>query len=296
MPSRFLPYALLGFTGITWGLTTPLTVLAVSTGYQPFGVIFWQLLVIGVMAGATMAATSRRWPFARRHLGFLIGIVLLGTVFPDYLLYLAAARLPGGVLAIIISMVPMFSLPIALALGFERPNALRTAGALCGALAVALLIGPDTSLPGGAQAGFVFLGLGATALYASQGNFITWHPVKDLNPVEILFASSLIGLVFVTPLSFASGQFVSPAGPWDIADWAVLGTAVFHGTAYGGYFALVARTGPVFTSQVAYLTTGTGVLWSIAILGESYSGWIWSAFLLMLLGMALVQPRPVRSA
>ena len=43
-------------------------------------------------------------------------------------------------------------------------------------------------------------------------------------------------------------------------------------------------------SQIAYLVTGFGVLWSMVLLGERYSLWVWAAFALMLLGVALVQP------
>jgi len=296
MRVTLLLYLLLGFTGVSWGLTTPLTVLSVSTGYQPFGIIFWQLVIIIVLSGGVVFATSRRIPFRRRHLGFLTGVAVLGTVVPDYLLYLAAAHLQGGVLAIVISMVPMFSLPMALALGFERPDILRAIGALCGAVAVVLLIGPDSSLPESSTSAYVFVGLGATALYAAQGNFITWHPVKDLNAIEILLGTSLIGLWFVAPLAIYSGQFVDLTKPWGVADWSIIGNSLFHGVAYAGYFALVARAGPVFTSQVAYLVTGSGVLWSMALLREAYSGWIWTALLLMFLGMALIQPRTPRKS
>jgi drug/metabolite transporter (DMT)-like permease len=38
--------------------------------------------------------------------------------------------------------------------------------------------------------------------------------------------------------------------------------------------------------------TGFGVLWSILFLGERYSGWLWAALALMLLGLFFVQPRP----
>jgi drug/metabolite transporter (DMT)-like permease len=46
----------------------------------------------------------------------------------------------------------------------------------------------------------------------------------------------------------------------------------------------------VFARQIAYLVTGFGVLWSMALLGERYSAWVWAAFGLMLAGVALVQP------
>jgi hypothetical protein len=44
------------------------------------------------------------------------------------------------------------------------------------------------------------------------------------------------------------------------------------------------------------VVTGFGVVWSMALLGERYSGLVWAALGLMLVGLALVQPRRPRPA
>lgn len=284
-------YMLLIFTGAAWGLTTPLTRVAVSTGYKPFGLIFWQLVIIIFMAAVVTIIRGRKLPFFSKHFALFSGIILLGTLLPDYLLYTAAAELPAGILAITIALVPMFSMPIALALGFEKPNIIRFLGAACGAAAIALMIGPETGLPDPSKTGFVFVALGAAAFYGTQGNFITWYGTKDLDGVQILFGSSVLGLIVITPAAIISGQFINLLQPWGAAEWAILGTSGFHGIAYAGFFILVGRAGPVFTSQVAYLITGWGVIWSMILLGERYSVWVWAAFLLMFIGMIMIQPR-----
>ena len=78
---------------------------------------------------------------------------------------------------------------------------------------------------------------------------------------------------------------------WGPAEWAILASGVLNALAYSGYVWLVGRAGSVFASQIAYVVTGFGVLWSMALLGERYSPWVWAAFVLMLGGVALVQPR-----
>ena len=65
---------------------------------------------------------------------------------------------------------------------------------------------------------------------------------------------------------------------------------MLNALAYSGYVWLIGRAGSVFASQIAYLVTGFGVVWSKLLLGESYSALVWSAFVLMLAGIALVQP------
>ena len=61
--------------------------------------------------------------------------------------------------------------------------------------------------------------------------------------------------------------------------------------AYGGYIWLIARTGPIFAAQISYLITGFGVVWSMLLLGERYSGWVWLALVLIMAGLFLVRPR-----
>lgn len=291
MSLKHLQYPLLFVTGAGWGLTNPLTKVAVSSGYQPLGLIFWQLCIVICISGAFLILARQRLPMSRDHLLFFLGISLIGTMFPDFLLYTSAAHIPAGILSIVNATVPMIALPVALALRFERFSSLRAFGALLGLLSVILMVAPDTSLPEASQSFFVLVALSAAAFYAMQGNFIAWYGLRDLNAGQMLLGSSLIGLAIVTPATVATGQFVNLFAPWTRVEWAILGTGSLHGLAYAGFFALVAGSGPVFASQAAYVVTGSGVLWSILLLSEEYSGWVWSAFCLMMVGIALVQPR-----
>ena len=51
----------------------------------------------------------------------------------------------------------------------------------------------------------------------------------------------------------------------------------------------------MFAAQTAYVVTLSGVLWGIVIFGEQHSPWIWGALAVMLIGLALVTPRPARA-
>ncbi|MDB9960370.1 EamA family transporter, partial [Amylibacter sp.] len=63
------------------------------------------------------------------------------------------------------------------------------------------------------------------------------------------------------------------------------------GLAYAGFIWLIGQGGPVFAGLVAYLVTFFGVIWSILILNETYSSYIWAAFAIMCIGMFLVRPK-----
>lgn len=293
MSGRLGSYLALATIGVAWGLTVPLGKIAVSTGHHPYGLIFWEMVLGMVLLGSALSI-ARKVPRLRPRGAILaVFIALAGTVLPNYFSYTAAAQLPAGVMAIVIAIVPMFSMPIAIALGLERPQFLRLLGVLLGAGAIALIFGPSASLPDPAKAVFVLVALVAPFCYGVEANVLSWNGDAGLGPVGLLFWASVAGFFIVTPLTFATGNWVDLRQSWTAAEFALFGLATLHIGAYCGYIWLVGAAGAVFASQVAYLVTASGVLWSIGLMGETYSGWIWGALVLMLAGIVLVSPKQV---
>ena len=287
-------YGILFVMGIGWGLTVPLAKIAVSTGHQPMGLIFWQLVVVVVFLGAVTLVRGRRLVLGRQYLRLFLMVALCGAVLPDIFFYLAAARLPGGVMSIVVSTVAMFSLPIALLLGNERFEPRRLVGVFVGLMGIVLLIGPEASLPAGTSAAFVLVALCAPALYATEGNLVMKWGTQGLDSTQVIFGASLLGMAISAPIALATGQWINPMQGLGIAEAALVAGAVIHAVVYACYVWLVGRAGSVFTAQTSYVVTGCGVLWSMALLNESYSFWVWMALVVMLLGMFLVQPRAAR--
>ncbi len=290
MSRRSSTLALLAI-GLIWGSTIPFTKIAVSSGHQPLGLIFWQLLFSSIVLSAISIVRRVKPVLNRRSLLYFLVIGLIGTILPNSFSYLAAAQLPAGVMAIIIASVPMFSLTIANTLRIERFSLIRSTGVLLGAAAVAILILPETSLPEPEKAIFVLVALVAPFCYGAEGNYIAARALREVDAVTTLLGASVLGTFIAAPLALASGTWVDLFAPWSAPEWALLFSSLFHVAAYSGYIWLVSMAGPVFSSQVAYVVTLAGVLLSALILSESYSGWVWMALILMLAGLALVQPR-----
>jgi drug/metabolite transporter (DMT)-like permease len=287
-----LLYLALAILGCAWGLTTPLLRIAVSTGHPPLGLLLWQQVFMVAILGLVMLVGRVRLPDPRPHLDLFVAVALLGSVLPGYFAFLTAAELPAGVRAIILAIVPMFALPIALIAGFERPKAGRLVGVLLGAVAIALIVQPGAGLPAGVGLGLVLLALISPLSYGCEANYLAWRGSRGLHPLQMMIGASVAGAILSLPLVVATGQSVDLLRPWGAPEWALLAAAVLNAGAYTGYVWLVGQAGSVFASQVAYIVTATGVLWSKALLGETYSAAVWTAFVLMIVGLALVQPRP----
>ncbi len=131
----------------------------------------------------------------------------------------------------------------------------------------------------------------APLFYALEGNIVAKWGMVGLDPVQLLFGASLVGIAAGLPAALLTGQWIDPRPPWGAADAALAVMAVVSSLTYCGYVWAIGAYGAVFAVQISYLVTAGGVAWSMLLLDEGYSGWIWAAFAIMLVGMALVRPR-----
>ncbi|MDH5798345.1 MAG: DMT family transporter, partial [Paracoccaceae bacterium] len=173
LENKAFQFALLAATGAAWGLTNPLTKVAVSTGYQPLGIMFWQLVIVAVFSGGFLVLRKRRPPLHKKALVLYAVIALVGTIIPDFLVYTSAVHIPAGILSIIMAIAPMLSLPIALLLRIETFSVQRMFGAILGLVAIVLMVGPKDGLANATEAFFALVVLCAAGFYALQGHFIT---------------------------------------------------------------------------------------------------------------------------
>ncbi len=286
-----LPLAVLFGCGAAWGLTLPLMRVAVETGHAPLGLVFWQKIVMAGLMLGILRLFRLPLPALRAHLDLFLVVALAGAIIPGYFAFLVADDLPAGIRAIILAAVPLFSLPMAILVGFERPQAVRALGVVLGAAAIVLISRPEAGVTGAVGLGLIALALISPLSYAAEGTYLARRGRGTLHPVQLLFGASALGAVLLLPLVLASGSMVWPGTPGSgRADLALLAIGGLDVLAYAGYVWLVGQAGSVFASQVAYVVTGFGVIWSMLLLGERYSGAVWAAFVLMLAGIALVQP------
>ncbi len=136
--------------------------------------------------------------------------------------------MPAGLLAIVMSLIPMSALPIALVWGAEQFNWTRMSGLLFGAIAMVVLIGPDTSLPNPAAWPFVLLACLTTVCYGIEGNYVSRFGLQGLDAIQVMFYLSVLGLFIITPLALATGQFYNPLNGYGVAESALIVSSLAH--------------------------------------------------------------------
>ena len=291
MTTRYGYLAMLVAMGLGWGSTQPLGKIAVSSGHRQFGLIFWQLVVGVVLLGAISILRRRRIPLTKATVAFAVLIVMIGTIIPNSAFYYSVAHLPSGIMSILISTVPLMAFPVALMLGMDRFSMGRLVGLGCGLLGVALIALPSASLPDAGMVAYLPIAMIGPLFYAFEGNYVARFGTAGMDAVQAMCLASIVGVVIMLPVAIGSGQWIDLTQPWGMPEVALIAGSVVHNLCYCAYVWLAARAGAVFAAQTSYIVTGTGVIWAMLILGERFSGWVWAALCVMLLGLFLVQPR-----
>lgn len=288
---RRLYIGMLLIIGIGWGTTQPLGKIATTTGHGPFGLILWQLVVCVLVLGALSLSRGKGLVFTRKSLEFYVAVAILGTLVPNATFYLSAARLPSGIMSIIISAVPLLAFPLALALRMERFAPLRLMGLLLGLAAVALIAAPGAVLPDPAMIAFLPVALVGPLFYATEGIYVARRGMGGMDAIQAMFGASVTALILCLPITLALGQWFNPFAGFGRPEAALAASSVIHALMYAGYVWLASRAGAVFAAQCSYIVTGAGVLWAMALLGERFSPFVWVSLVLLLCGVALVSPR-----
>lgn len=282
--------AMVALAGFAWGMTGPLTKLAISTGHNAIGISFWSTLFAAGILSGVLLLRGQRLPLGGRHIRLYLSAGLLGTALPNALSFTAYGHLPIGIMVMLLSLLPMVTLLMAWPLGLERPTPRRLAGIVLGMLGVALIVLPGTSLPDPAQAIWILAPLIVAISYSGESIVIAWADIRDMGPTATLCGMSWGALSLITPVMLITGTGFDITA-FGAPELAVMGLALLNLVAYAGYIWLIGHAGPVFASQTGYVVTGTGVLLGMIFFGERHSIWVWGALCLIVVGVTMVQPK-----
>ncbi len=276
---------------LVWALTFPFTKIAVLGGYRTYGITFLSSSLTIVMLAVVIGLRRSGLPLHRAAIWRYVMSGILGTVVFAGTTYKAAEHLPSGVITVCMATLPLVSFFVSLALRMERATAGRVAGLALGLVGVLLIALPETSLPNPAAAIFIPLAILSVLSFAIEGIILGKYGMGGLDPLQLLLGAAVVAVLLTAPIALGTGTLHLPQG-FGVPEWAIVGSAVANTAAYAGYFWIVGRAGPVFAAQASYMVTGFGVVWSILLLGEVYSPWIWAGMVVILAGMTQVLPKP----
>ena len=266
---------------------TPVTLAAVRIVIA-FGLLY-------VLARAK--GQSPKWPLAREGRilwGHFLVVGVLGNGLPFTLVSWGEIEITASLAAILIGVMPVFTVIFAHGFGVERlADPRRLVGIGAGFAGLILLIGPAVLSELGGAALHELAIIGAAASYAATAVYARRLTLR------------MPALTLATGSMAASSLIMVPAAliaesPWTLRPGlAAIGSVAFLAVFATGlasiiYFRLLAAAGPTFASMINYLIPVFGAGLGVLFLAEVVDVLEIAALALILSGVALVKGRVTR--
>jgi len=290
MPPKPKHWALLFYLVVFWGFAFGLIAMALEV-FHPVALV-WGRLTLGAMVMTCVLVYKRlSLPTDPVWLLRLLVLSVTGNVLPFVLIAWAEQHVASGEVGLLMALMPITTLVMGhYFLTHEKFTRQRMIGVFLGLAGVTLLLGDDWWIYGGElRLSGQLVTLLATFCYAANGIYAKRLPPID--PVVLSAGSLSVGsIILLAPAIWIqdwSHSFVVPSAWFALF---ILGTMA-TGVATWVYFIVVGEVGPGFLSTINYLIPGVAFLVGIAVLGEA-AGWPqYTALMLVLSGVWLIQPR-----
>ncbi len=208
--------------------------------------------------------------FRRKDLAALAIVGFLGNAIPYVLFPLAVNHLDSGVVGIINSLVPLFTVLIGGWFFGQKATGTQWQGVAVGLIGAAVLILPVKSMLIGAfqiegELGYGLFGVLATLMYGTSVNTLKMK-LPHLKAVTVTTLSLATAAPFTIGVSLASGVtevFKTDPNAWtNLGYVAVLGV-IGSGVAVILFNRLIQMTTALFSSSVTYAIPVVAILWGI---------------------------------
>jgi drug/metabolite transporter (DMT)-like permease len=187
----------LAVIGLGWGLGAPLGKIMVGGDHAHLTLVVWDQCLTLLLLAPVAALRRGRLPWHPVALRLYALVAVFGLLLPFFVVLAAAERVPAGVLALAIGLIPLASLGFATALGRERADLRRGLGLILGLAAVAVLTLPGIGLAGRVGLAGLLLALIAPISYGLEGVLVDLHEAAAISPFDITLGASLVALPFL---------------------------------------------------------------------------------------------------
>lgn len=289
LKSRAMPLILLIALGFIWGSGYTLAKFAVTHGVSPVGYAFWQSLGPALLVTLFVLLSRDCFVCNKEHLRYYAVTGLLGIALPNTNMYIVAAHLPAGLLAIIVNTVPILTYPLALLWHLERFSVLRFFGVIIGFSGILCIVLPttmDVSSMTTANA-WAYLALLSPLSFALAALYIHKKRPAETSAISLTAGMLCLSTVFLLPLMLYSHSFY-PLTHLNAPELVVILEIILSSIGYILFFILIKQAGAVYYSLVGGIVALTGLFWGFCIYNETLSRLDIYATLLILAALALL--------
>ena len=279
--------------GTIRGGATSISKFVSISDVPPLGYAMWQSLFASIILLSMAYYKTRRLPSVRGRLTYYLVCGLIGTAIPNVIFFIAVRQLAAGTMAVLLTLVPIFTYLFVIFLKIERISNHRILGVLLGFGGALIIALPKVS--GGIDISwYVALAILCPLGYSAMSVFVGVHKFSSEHPFLLAGATQLTAFIFLLPTAVIWDQFHPIWQDPGAEEWLILGHGLIAAIAYSLFFKIVELAGSVFYSFSSYIIALTGIGWGMLIFNEQHGIEFVIAVLFIFGGLSLVNKRKSR--
>jgi drug/metabolite transporter (DMT)-like permease len=256
----------------------------------PLSYAMWQSMVAAILLISMGYIKTKRFPPIFTRPIFFVTCALVGVAIPNVVFFYVVQTLSAGTMAVLLTLVPLFTYVLVLTLQVERFDAVRVGGIAMGFSGALIIATP--SLTNGLNFNWtVIIAMICPLGYAGMSVFIARYPVRHSHPFLLAGGTHLVAFLFLLPTAILTNEYLSIWKDPGLIESLVVVHGVIAAVAYSLFFKIVELAGPVFYSFSTYIIAITGICWGWFIFGETHHYSFWLAVVLILGGLTIVNLR-----
>jgi len=292
MNKHLASFLLLISLGLVWSLGYTIARYCMTHGVPALGYSFWQSLGPAFVLGLILILFRIPFPCSKTHLRHYLLCAILGIALPNSIMYLSAAHLPSGLLAVIVNTVPILTYPLAMLAKQEKFQFSRVLALALGCIGIGILIFPHPfvfeSLMSSFSSDWISFAFIAPLCFASCSVWIASEHLKPSNPLSLSFGMLLFSIFFLFPTVKMTHSFYAFHESFTRTDWLILIEIGLSSLGYVLFFALLKRAGSVYYSMVGGVVAIAGLGFGKLFYHETFHLWMYIGFLLILTAIGLL--------
>ena len=264
--SKYKSTMLLFVLSSLWALHFSLVKL-VDADNNPFSILVPLLLILCFLFFLVLKINNQTFKFTLRKSLFFGIAGIFAYVIPLYVEFLVAPKIDAGILVLIVSSVPVFTLFIVWLFRLLSINLKLILGTLSGIVGVSLIMFGNSNNTLNIWA---ILALIVPLSYSFDAIFMEKFWPSKLNTFQVAFGECIASLILIIFLNLFLGTSIDEYTYWlKLESFWWLSIVTFIEIAL--FFYILKNNGAVFINLGSYLVMPAGFIWGFIIFGEIFT-------------------------
>ena len=264
--SKYKSTMLLFVLSSLWALHFSLVKL-VDADNNPFSILVPLLLILCFLFFLVLKINNQTFKFTLRKSLFFGIAGIFAYVIPLYVEFLVAPKIDAGILVLIVSSVPVFTLFIVWLFRLLSINLKLILGTLSGIVGVSLIMFGNSN---NTLNTWAILALIVPLSYSFDAIFMEKFWPSKLNTFQVAFGECIASLILIIFLNFLLGASIDEYAFWfKLESFWWLSIVTFIEIAL--FFYILKNNGAVFINLGSYLVMPAGFIWGFIIFGEVFT-------------------------